>query len=496
MAVVILVVVVVPRPSVAHDRLLADKAAAYQEFFEAYHSPGPGGVVIVRFEDADFTEPNCYKSLGDSAFFTGLYLGAQAMRYEATGDEDALAEVRRIAEFMHQILEVTYTPGYIARYVGPDRMPFNCEALPIEGGSEHEPGENDYVGSFWLDDTSRDQYVGWFWGLTRAFDVLRPEEDAALRERIQDDFREVLAMFFETDWRIRDQNGRTRGTAYFIENFRRLSWLLQASHVTGDTEFRDRFDELWAMEKDSFFADVWAWPNKYVQYYGMNLLHLEFDAMLRLWPEGADAQFVYDTWLAAVRQYVAGTHNAWFDAVYLGGCERFGGCADADAVADDIVKGLTDFWNAPNWRRGITASELPLDPFSVWADEWLAEHPLFESLWDIDPQTLQAHEVADRCWDPFLWHRSPYHTAECDLTERKNRTAPGVDFLLAYWAAVDNGAIGTGDGIADDDDDTADDGPSDGDNDDDDDDDSGYEPGDGAPMDDEKSDDGDDGCGC
>ncbi len=431
--------------SPAYADVLRKKADAYLEFFLAHHAPGLGGVVNeVEFADESRTQAVCLRGIGDATSWSGIAAGVMAMRHLHEPTDETLADLLHFARYLHDAKAVTQTPGYIARYVAPDEMPFNCETP--SGGEWNVPGEGEYAGYFWVGNTSRDQYVGWFWGNTWAAEALAGEGDPAARaalETIRDDMRDVIATLVDHDWWIVDQDGRIDGNgAAFVELFRRLSWLTQAAAVTGDAWIADEL----AAREDRILAqlpiDIWAWPNKYAEYYGFHLLYLEFDAIFRLWPAGAELARVFDIWDDQVRRHSAWTHNPWFDAVYLAACDRLGRCAeDRDALAADLRTSLGAMRDAPNVKVRIEPPPLPLDPFSVWAHDLMEGSPLLEDLWDIDPQTAEPHFVENRCWSDFLWQRSPYHIDCGDARDNPRKTAPGLDLLLPYWTAVTQGLL-------------------------------------------------------
>ncbi|MCL4233325.1 MAG: hypothetical protein KJ042_02285, partial [Deltaproteobacteria bacterium] len=374
--------------------------------------------------------------------WSGIAAGVMAMRHLREPSDETLADLLFFARYLHDAKAVTQTPGYIARYVAPDGMPFNCE--PPAGGDWNESGADEYEGYFWIGNTSRDQYVGWFWGNTWAAEALEGESDPTARaalETIRDDMRDVIVTLVDHDWWIVDQDGRIDGNgAAYVELFRRLSWLTQAAAVTGDEWIAVELAARKGRILDQLPIDIWAWPNKYAEYYGFHLLYLEFDAIFRLWPAGEELARVFDIWDDNVRRYSAWTHNPWFDAVYLAACDRLGRCGDdRDAIVADLRTSLGAMRDAPNAKVRVEPPPLPLDPFSVWAHDLFAGSPLLEDLWDIDPQTAEPHFVENRCWTDFLWQRSPYHIDCGETDDNPLKTAPGLDYLLPYWIAATHG---------------------------------------------------------
>ncbi|MBZ0271719.1 hypothetical protein K8I61_06760 [bacterium] len=441
------------------DPYLVAKTADYEDFLRQWHSGGMGGVSDRIFTDETRTELLRTKGAGDSEDWTGFYLVTQAMRYAVTGAADARAEVLRIAEYLHHVHKVTGDPGYIARYVAPDEAPWNVE---FEGSDNKIPGEGDYAGAFWVGRQSRDKYITWFWSQTWAHDLV---DDAAMRATIEADFREVIDTLVANNWTIIDPWGDT-WPASSIGHDIRLSIILQVAHVTGDPAYWALLDSEYEKVKNLMWFSTFTFFNKYFEYFAFINNHPVWNAIHRLWPDRERLEHLNRIFNVNVRSMVEGTHAALFDAIYIQTCLRLGDCDqdELDAIADDIEHGLTVFWDPPNYKRHVDCSVLPLDPFSVWADNFLSQYPWLEDIFDIDPQTAEAHEVDDRCWTSHLWERSPYHIA-CSEADTPTETGPSLDYLLSYWYAVyygilgDAGPLGDDDltGDDDDDDDSADD---------------------------------------
>jgi hypothetical protein len=427
------------------DPYLERKAADYEAFLRQWHSTGLGGVCDVLFTDGSRTEMLRTWGAGDSEDWTAFYLVTQAMRFKMTGDPVARAEVLRIAHYLHIIHDVTGDPGYLARYVAPDLPPWNVE---YEGSDNKYAGTGEYEGMFWVAHQVRDKYITWFWGLTWAYDTV---DDEAMRETIREDFIRVADTLRGNDWTIVDPWGNVHEAAQILPDLR-LAILLQVAHVTGDPARWDLLDREFEKVKRGLPLSSFAGFNIYMDYYAFINNHPIAQALFRLWPDRERLEYLFDVWKGSVRRFVAGTHAAYFDAVYYAACLRIGGCdpAELEAIREDITRGLTVMNEAPNWQRHVDCPVLPLDPFSVWADAFLREHPALQDLINIDPQTAVPHQVEDRCWESHLWERSPYHVT-CDLPDDPAHTAPGLDYLIAYTTGEYYGLL-PGDGPYGDDD--------------------------------------------
>ena len=430
------------------DPVLHPKAQTYQEYLDQWHTPDLGALVTIQFADETRQAPVCDHYLGDSTIWTGMYLASQAYRYQVTGDPDARTEVIRIAHYLHQLMDITDTLGYIGRYAAHDEMPFNCNIAPDDSWKVYGTGE--WEGYFWLDHTSRDQYSGWWLGLSAAYVAVDDEE---MRATIRQDFKDVIQMLEENRWNITDENGEWTGNgAAWVGPLMRLSWLTQAAYVIDEPYYWELLDKQYELNKPFLPIDIWSWLNKYEEYFGNNLRHNAFLPLFRFWPDRERLQDLWDMFEKFNRPYVAHTLNPWFDSVYVAGCLRLNNCDETEvsSIIEDTQRTLELYWEPPSWKREVTCSEIPLDPFSVAAHEWLQGIPWLEGIINIDPQTLAPREINDRHWTDIYWQSTPFE-ASCYSPPDPTFEGPGMDYLLAYYVNVYYGVL-EGDGPYGDDD--------------------------------------------
>jgi hypothetical protein len=75
--------------------------------------------------DSTFSDPGSYANrtamdgTGDSALWTGTYLASEAWRLKATGSADARAHAKALVETLHLWMNVSPSPGVLARFVRP-----------------------------------------------------------------------------------------------------------------------------------------------------------------------------------------------------------------------------------------------------------------------------------------------------------------------------------------------------------------------------------------
>ena len=88
---------------------LAEKAAIYQEGL-THRLVGPHGMVVRSLSASGEEAPD-----GDSALWTGVYTYMQALRFKATGDAEALDNLRRSLAAILTLMDITGDPRTFAR---------------------------------------------------------------------------------------------------------------------------------------------------------------------------------------------------------------------------------------------------------------------------------------------------------------------------------------------------------------------------------------------
>ena len=117
-----------------------------------------------------------YTRCGDSALWTGHYLAAESYRYKVTGDPAALANAQGALAYLKTLVDVTGT-DLLARCIVPINSNYAAGITSEESANGiHESGDN-----YWIGNTSRDEYLGVFFGLSVAYDLLGPATQPAIQ---------------------------------------------------------------------------------------------------------------------------------------------------------------------------------------------------------------------------------------------------------------------------------------------------------------------------
>jgi hypothetical protein len=151
-----------------------------------------GTVVDPIYASASSNEIVGYTRCGDSALWTGVYLAAEAFRYNVTRSADALTNVKNALAGLKALTDVTGN-NQIARCMLP-------AASPFAAGIEREEAHNGiHYNSFWVwvGNTSRNQVVGVFFGLGIAYDVV---DDVGVQSAVGDLATRLIGFITRHQW--------------------------------------------------------------------------------------------------------------------------------------------------------------------------------------------------------------------------------------------------------------------------------------------------------
>jgi uncharacterized protein (TIGR03437 family) len=362
-------------------------ALAISANIQAKHLPF-GTILNPIYSSATSTQIVGYTRCGDSALWTGAYLAAEAFRYNVTQSPDALNNVKTALAGLKSLADVT----------GDNRLA-RCmvyASSPYAAGIESEESSNTIHQNppwIWVDNTSRDQLIGAFFGLGAAFDLVN---DPTVKSGISDLATRLLGFVAGNLWSPNDDISDT-----FLLRPEELQMLLQVTqHVNPANTITGPL--LLPPVSAGVLVDVASNDS----YFKFNLDFMTFYNLVRLQPTSGN--------LAAyqiVRGYTATHQNAFFDIV-----DR--GLSGANPVRDaEIVTLLNDWLQRP--RRDVTVDLSSLVP--VCGTDACLPAP-----------------VVLRPPDDFLWQESPFQ-----LTGGGSgiiETA-GIDYILPYWMARYYGVI-------------------------------------------------------
>lgn len=329
-----------------------------------------------------------YTRCGDSALWTGAYLAAEAFRYRVTQSADALKNVKTALAGLKALADVT----------GDNRLA-RCMFLadsPYAAGIASEEASNTIHQAppwIWVDNTSRDQIVGAFFGLGVAYDVV---DDPTVKSGVSDLATRLIGFISRHQWSPNDDISST-----FLLRPEALQTLLQvARHVNPSNMVSGPF--LVPPVGTAVLVDV----ESNSSYFKFNLDYMSFYHLVRL-QNNDDNRGAYRT----VRGFTASHQNAFFNLV-----DR--ALAGANASRDAETRALLDQWLLRPKR-------------DAFVDLTGKVQVCFNQA--CFPVPVPLRPPAD-----FLWQVSPFQLAG-GLTGIVE--GAGIDYLLPYWMGRYYGVI-------------------------------------------------------
>jgi len=329
-----------------------------------------------------------YTDCGDSALWTGAYLAAEAFRYKVTQSADALNNVQGALAGLKALTDVT-GDNRLARCMAMANSPYAASIASQEASNTI----NQNPPWIWVDNTSRDEVVGAFFGLGAAFDLVN---DSSVQSDISALATRLLGYVTGHEWTPNNDLGNT-----FLLRPEELQMLIVvARHVNPSLQVSAPPLSL----PIDVGVEVDVGSNS--SYFKFNLDFMTFYNLVRLNNDNS-----YLSAYQIVRNYTASHQNAFFDMI------------------DNALQG-------PNSARDAEARML--------LDEWLLR-PVRDPYVDLtDTVSVCGTEACNPIPAPlrpptdFLWQRDPFQLAGGGSSTVES---PGVDYILPYWMGRYYGVI-------------------------------------------------------
>lgn len=332
-----------------------------------------------------------YTRCGDSALWTGAYLAAESFRYKVTRSADALQNLKGALASLTALSAVT----------GDNRLA-RCMVLsswPYAAGIASEEASNTIHQNppwIWVDNTSRDQVVGAFFGLGVAFDLV---DDPAVKAGASDLATLLIGYISRHQWSPNDDI-----TSTFQIRPEELQMLLQvARHVNPANTVSGPL----IVPPVNTGVDLDTSGNS--SYFKFDLDYMSFYQLVQLQNNG-DNRLAY----AELRSYTKTHQNAFFNMVdrALNG---------PDATRDAETRTLLDQW-------------LQRPKRDVYVD-------LSSKVALCGSDACSPIPVPLRPPATFLWEVSPFQVkgGGSGIIE-----SSGVDYILPYWMARYYGVLNGG----------------------------------------------------
>lgn len=377
-----------------------------------------------------------FRHFGDSGNWTGVYLAAQAYRWDLVGDRRALRSARRVMEALELLTRLAGPNlGLLVRCALPVSSPL---AAPIFGDPASFTGTwngETYIG---IGDPSRDTYTGVFFGLGLAWQRIPSERANAARIAGR-----LLAHLEARDWAVYQAPGQLNsspsGPGLSVTFVQAPGGILLLSKIGALSD-----PARWGALHDSYkpLADL-LWFNSWFSareihesYYKFDLEHTILVTLFELETDPALYR-AYLRDLRILREALGHHQNAWFDTVYALALPPV-----AAAIGPQIEIELARWTLRP--RRGFTIlnSQDPSIAKTTYTTSLPNAGGAPNTGYTTGTRTIEVAlfplPIEKRPSTAFLWSSSPF---ELDGSVDPHEQHPGIDFILPYWVAQNHGII-------------------------------------------------------
>lgn len=358
-----------------------------------------GGWIIINFT-------RC----GDSALWTGYWLAAESFRWNVTRSPEARANVMEALNGIRKLVDVTGN-DLLARCAMPANSPW------AKGPMEEEKANGIYKGIVdgqewqWAGNTSRDQYVGVFFGLTAAWNLVGEQGDQEVRDWVSMLATRLLNRLLAGQWIVRMPNGEI-STTFLIRPDQQLGLLKLGKRCNGG-EFARTYDALANAIAPSVIAPILVDnADEHSSYFKFNLNYATL-WNLRTSGDNGFLERNYQAAFDALRNRTKDHQNPFFNLV-----DRAINGADNPARDQEAVQ-LLDEWLVRE-RRDYTVDLRGKYP-SCGEDRSCVVIP-----------------VRERINTDFLWQRSPFQLYQGGTGRIET---PSIDYILPYWMGRFYGVI-------------------------------------------------------
>lgn len=423
-----------PEMTPAQARAVHEKAERYLENYETHHLP-QGMNADILYTDRDRSAVFMYEGLGDGTIWTGHYLAALALKHHVTRDAAALRRIGETLDVFEKLCLMTERKGFIPRYAGGADDPAYAEyyrrygnwddpVLPEIGKQAHR-GVGPYADQVWLDNSTRDTYDGFLFGLamTRVF-----VDDPGVRARVDEIGWLAAKRLIKDKFWIGDGQGHVKNPVPIFT----CAWTRLAMSVNPAAGALTESGGLLSCHmpdlRMSTHAEAYRrtlplcviaeghTTGKWEYKYSSNNLTFILCAAAAMLEDQPYEKALLRGMVATLYEASAHDHlNAHFAAIHL---MVRGNPRHNDARAT-LQGQLIDF-PEDKWRRYVDRRG---DPSIVWHNEKQSEYALL---------------ARERIPEDFLWQRTP---CACVGGWDMPYEYPGIDMFLPYWMGRAAGAI-------------------------------------------------------
>lgn len=481
-----------PDDPLATTETLAQKATEYDRIARTLHihpelkwmaevwlptveCEGGGTCLAVSLKDATWKDVEKWDTDSNDGAWSGVYLASQAYRYGATGDEEALQNIRLLLEGLKARTEITGVPGnFVRQYIPLGVEGIQCPeglssyvpdaakdsnkwvrvgndgCLQVVGGdpmewttTEHCVPEA-YAGWCFKDNVSRDEYAGHMLALAAIWQFV---DDPDIRLQAAGFITDVGVHLMENDLNFVDWDGRPTqhggmhplsfvGTPGFLA-VEVMAWVKLAAEVSGREDLRLFYEDcLLQRSGANECLPVSGQPlQPFTEYFPLTFLYLG--------PGGCQTNFNNVTMIISAYQVLLLAEEDPEMRQLVREALR-----DEVILADNRIAAIhhANPWYSFLWAAFKPDPDEPAFQAVEEAVCSLRQFPPTQQIFDIDIESLFPHyctgrldnslaehpiPVAHRCPREILFWRNPYERNTCAADPAFVRQ-PG-DYLLPYW---------------------------------------------------------------
>jgi hypothetical protein len=388
---------------------LIDKERFYQAGL-TQEFVGPHGMVVDSIDATGQEKPDL-----DSALWTGVYAYTQALRYQHTGYQEALDNLRRSLQAVLTLMDITGNPSTFARTL---RVHLSNPIEPWHWGGDKFPNLD------WLEGGNNDMAKGLVLAMIAGWEVL-PEGDQ-LRETISGHALGLLKLdnFNPTDkTNMTSVNpalalllaGITNGDLKYVEAG--LTWLrnplLKTLAQYGGGPF--------------YLFGISDWSG--------NHLNLITTLALQWLLSRTDDSELHALWIQAPVKVWESLHRLEQPLLAALAVPAYPPhSTERKQAIEEVIWGLRSFPfpKHPHTVDHRLRDDFVLSPFPAlpWKLDWTTELER--------QQSIRAYPMLEQAMDTYLWNNGHFPTGNLGLGKRR---VPGVDYLFLYWIARDKDLV-------------------------------------------------------
>lgn len=250
-------------------------AIAISQNIQARHIPY-GTIIDPVFASPGSDQIVSYTRCGDSALWTGYYLAAESFRYKVTRSPEAFRNLKRALDGLGYLVNITGN-NVLARCLVPVDSPYATAITQEEAQHGIYLNNKGTPPDYWVGNTSRDQYVGVFFGLSVAYEMV---DDAAVRSSISTLTTRLLDFLRGHNWLVVMPNGKI--STLFVGRADQQLSLLQVGRQVNPSRFSSAYDRARLLTSFTVIAPISLEVLSNNAYFKFNLDYASLYNLIRL----------------------------------------------------------------------------------------------------------------------------------------------------------------------------------------------------------------------